>query len=1633
MANTEVGIKLTLSGDQQVRTALSGVEERMDRLTGAVSRAGHYGAAFIGLTQGLIPVAQAAVRAADSVTTLNNQLKLATGSTQAASKAYEALFDIAQRSRVSFTELGGTFASISRAGQELGLNQQRLLGVTEAIGNAMTISGGSAESMNAALVQLGQGLASGTLRGEELNSVMEQTPRLAKAIADGLGVPIGKLREMGAAGEISAEQVIRALESQSAVLRGEVTSSVLTVGQAMTQMQNAAVLAVGEMDKATGASSLAASALSTLATTLGEVGQAFKDNELAIKTGMGALGGAAVGAGLLVAAGNIGKITVAVRALGVALSANPYVLAAMGIAAAGGAFVAYSGAKSNTLDVMKSRLKDLQSLESKGDRGMYGNKVSEEALAKRRAEIKRLQLAIAELDSVNLDTRAEDARMAAMVKNTKAAEADREAYANLSRSLSGFKGNYKEYTDNVALINRLRDRGAISEKEAAQRLAELAQKHGLAAKAVKGNQSAERELAEQRRSDLKVAELRNQQIDERLKFEAELAKQQAAVVAQEYESADATNAQALARELANDKTVDATLAMQQLTLAQLEQQRLDLEATDNVIPGYIQALEARIAAQKRLVAATQTGITQEVADKSAKEAEEAWRKASDKIEDALTDALMRGFDDGKGFAENLRDTVVNMFKTMVLRPVIQAIVQPVGQSIAGSLLGSGSAGGLVGGLSSINSISTLYSAISGGMASSIGGALASAGGFLGSSTLSSFAAGMQGSTLAAGLAGPTTAGATGAMGLGASFASALPYVAAAAALVELTGLGSRWRGDPDAFLVQARNAGANPYQSSIGTAFGTVGFANGTSRIRKNGQMISEYGETEDFSVTNQKQTLEVIRQLDAAIASTLTEGEIAKVSQNLDGWYKKSWSFSGGMLGDWVADRYRAVFDSMGSSLGKMFAQFKFDEKTLPQYFELFAVLKSGGKEMESFALALAHTISAGDNTAESALALTQSLVGVNAVLDQLGLGAIQMTVDGANAAAAMLQQFGGFDAFVSRSSAYYQAYYSEAERTADATRQIAEAMAKLGLGLPATRDEFRDLVEAQNLTTESGRQTYTALIGLSEAFAALTPNAVDLTVQIQATQEALGDLFSELAESLAEGRGAVAETWAAINGPVAARTFAQLTTAVNSTQLPSLPSTAGIDKAAASLNVALAGSATADAAMAAANKRIDGFAELDRMELAYEALYNQAKDAYNATPNKTSTSSFNLATPESVANSNYAGGFWMPAIREFSDVVWNAFNYSNVTLRNLRDSLGSRTDAAAAQTLASSNQAKANTAVSAANSELIKQQDAYIDAVSLWIDSSKQSMGALSDLREETLAYYETQQALADLMQASATGLRGAVQEALRSTLTDALSIKQRLSDYDKAYALGLSTSGAIQAGYADQMAAALPQLAQDMAGQFSSRAEWSLAVNRLAAQASQVAGKLEVGAPKNYQAEANLLLGLIDGKLATLEASSKSAEAVISEAINNGAGRTAAGLQQIINQLQGKTVTAFAAGGTFSNGIVTTATVAPQALFGEAGPEAIMPLARGPGGVLGVRMLAGAGDAETAASADMARLLRDLVDENRRLNGQMNDLKQEVSQMRKENNLGNSQLATDSKLMRRLQEKWDVTGLPVTTQAA
>ncbi|MBN6345382.1 tape measure protein, partial [Escherichia coli] len=122
------------------------------------------------------------------------------------------VYDIAQRTYQSLDATAQVYQRFADNADRLGLSQQKVAELTETVSKAVAISGASATAAQAALTQFGQALASGQLRGEELNSVMEQTPALAKAIADGMGVSVGELRKKAQDGEMTIEKVIQALE-----------------------------------------------------------------------------------------------------------------------------------------------------------------------------------------------------------------------------------------------------------------------------------------------------------------------------------------------------------------------------------------------------------------------------------------------------------------------------------------------------------------------------------------------------------------------------------------------------------------------------------------------------------------------------------------------------------------------------------------------------------------------------------------------------------------------------------------------------------------------------------------------------------------------------------------------------------------------------------------------------------------------------------------------------------------------------------------------------------------------------------------------------------------------------------------------------------------------------------------------------------------------------------------------------------------------------------------------------------------------------------------------------------------------------------------------------------------------------
>jgi lambda family phage tail tape measure protein len=232
------------------------------------------GGAFGAIGSGF--VVRELIRQADLYSTLNARLRLVTGSTNDFQAAQVALFNIAQNTRTGLEQTTDLFGSLARSTEALGVSQSEVLGVVETINQAITVSGVSAQSAAAALVQLGQGFASGTLRGEELNSVLEQTPRLARAIADGLGVSVGQLRKLGQEGKLTAEQVFGALQKSGAAVRSEFARIPLTVGQAGTQAQNALLKLIGTIDETSGASKALADTVSDVAGFIAELADEIK-------------------------------------------------------------------------------------------------------------------------------------------------------------------------------------------------------------------------------------------------------------------------------------------------------------------------------------------------------------------------------------------------------------------------------------------------------------------------------------------------------------------------------------------------------------------------------------------------------------------------------------------------------------------------------------------------------------------------------------------------------------------------------------------------------------------------------------------------------------------------------------------------------------------------------------------------------------------------------------------------------------------------------------------------------------------------------------------------------------------------------------------------------------------------------------------------------------------------------------------------------------------------------------------------------------------------------------------------------------------------------------------------------------
>ena len=220
----------------QLRLEESQIRNNTSSVSGLAGELKSLAGAYLGV-QGI----QMLASASDNLVSTNARLQLMTGSAEEAKQLQDMIYQSAQRSRGLYTETASFVAKLGTlAGDAFG-DTNELVGFAEQINKQMVLSGTSTAEASGAMLQLTQALASGTLRGEELNSVMEQTPMIAQTIAQYMGVSTGELRTLASEGLVSSEIVKNAVLSAADEVNQKFEQMPMTWGQVWNQMQNTAL------------------------------------------------------------------------------------------------------------------------------------------------------------------------------------------------------------------------------------------------------------------------------------------------------------------------------------------------------------------------------------------------------------------------------------------------------------------------------------------------------------------------------------------------------------------------------------------------------------------------------------------------------------------------------------------------------------------------------------------------------------------------------------------------------------------------------------------------------------------------------------------------------------------------------------------------------------------------------------------------------------------------------------------------------------------------------------------------------------------------------------------------------------------------------------------------------------------------------------------------------------------------------------------------------------------------------------------------------------------------------------------------------------------------------------------------
>ncbi|MFN7155085.1 MAG: phage tail length tape measure family protein [Acidovorax sp.] len=507
----------------------------------------------------------------------------------------------------------------------------------------------------------------------------------------------------------------------------------------------------------------------------------------------------------------------------------------------------------------------------------------------------------------------------------------------------------------------------------------------------------------------------------------------------------------------------------------------------------------------------------------AKAIQDDWTRTTDEINRSLTDALLRGFESGKGFAENLRDTLKNMFNTLVLRPVISAVLSPISGALGGAF-GGGAAGG--GGLLNMGMQGySLYNSLTSGT-----GVLGRVGSFLGLGAQAATTTGIGiGTSLAnpglAAAVNPVTAGAGS--GLLGGLSAAAPWLAGIAAIA------ASWK---KLFGRELKDSGIE------GQFGGDTGFEGRSYKFYEGGVFRSDKTEYSALDETLRKTLGDTFDAMQVQVTSF---ADALGLNADKIGTFTSDIKLS--LRGLSEQDAQAKIQEALATVNDQLAQEVLGSWKTVSKEVERIVwqsatvndqPITTVREMVESREYTPSEYAREGEKAIDTLTRLATSLSTVNDIWKNLGNTVYEASLAGADAASTMADAFGGLEAMAAATGAYFENFYSPEEQRAAVERQLNEALGKLNLTLPdidATdaRAQYRALAEAQDRNTEEGRAAYVTLLQLSGAFASITDAAADATRALEAQRSAA---YSDFRRAVDRDRSALQDQASALRDSIGA-----------------------------------------------------------------------------------------------------------------------------------------------------------------------------------------------------------------------------------------------------------------------------------------------------------------------------------------------------------------------------------------------------------------------------------------------------------------------------------------------------------------